>query len=144
MITFDTKRLTGLSDLVLVDQCLGQQVNTVGIDLINLKPSTGREHAFCFYDKQNSNVLICHIAITDKRGRFEVSYGTEEPFRGNGYMTEALTCLCQWLYDNTDRVAIWALPNGPHKEESISVLQKCGFEKADKEFGIEWYVSKKG
>ena len=143
MITFNTKRLICRSDLVLVDQCLTQQINTVEIDVMNITPCTGREHAFCFYDKQNSDVLICHIAITDKRGRFEVSYGTEESFRGNGYMTEALESLCKWLFINTDRDSIWALPNGQYKKESISVLKKCGFQKADEEFGIEWYELKK-
>lgn len=143
MITFDTKRLICLSDLVLVDQHLDQPTKTGEIDVINIMPCTGREHAFCFYNNQNSDILICHIAITEKRGRFEVSYGTEEPFRGNGYMTEALESLCKWIFINTDRNSIWALPNGQYKKESISILKKCGFQKADEEFGIEWYELKK-
>lgn len=93
------------------------------ISLLDLKPSVPEDTGFIFYDSEQ-NVLICHVGITNKRERLEVSYGTEEPFRNKGYMTEALSFVVTWIFDSTTENQIWALPNGPI---SKSILEKCGF-----------------
>lgn len=144
MISFETERLICNSDLCVEKGILVECEKGNTINILNIKPTTGKENGFAFYSKASKPTIVCHIGIIYTRGRFEVSYGVDnESLRGQGYMTEALKALCGWLFDNTDQDAIWALPNGQYKKESISVLKKCGFQKADEEFGIEWYELKK-
>ena len=94
------------------------------IDLLNLQPRNPEYMTFQFYDKKQK-VNICHIELTNKRNRLEVSYGTQEEFQNKGYMTEALEFSVKWVFDNTDEKTIWALPNG---DISKAVLRKCGFK----------------
>ena len=127
MIEIRTKRLIGVSDMEVVSGKLNtiKQIerNNV-INLTNLKSTTGKESGFLFYDKEDTSVLICHIGITWVRGKFEVSYGTEEQFRHLGYMQEALSQLVSWIFSNTTENEIWGLPNG---SESEHILKTCGF-----------------
>ncbi len=125
MYEIETERLIGLSDLAIENGLLTCQPQTDNvINLLELKPSTGRESAFLFYEKKKKKALVCHIGITWKRGRTEVSYGTENDFRRLGYMQEALIGLLNWIIDNTEEDKIWGLPNGA---ESQHILEKCGF-----------------
>lgn len=125
MYRIETKRLVGLSDMTVENGCIAIQTQSYdAIDILELKPSTGRESGFLFYEKNNMNVLVCHIGITWKRGRIEVSYGTESDFRKQGYMQEALRGLLNWIIEETNEDKIWAIPNG---EESKHILEKCGF-----------------
>jgi RimJ/RimL family protein N-acetyltransferase len=125
MIEFLTKRLIAKSDMRVVDSKLvPYETDISDIDILNLLPRTGRESGFLFYDKDNKETLICHIGITLKRSRFEVTYCTIECFRKQGYMTEALSGLVEWIFKNTDVTVIWGIPNG---EESQRILERCGF-----------------
>lgn len=141
MLTIETPRMVGYSEMTVEDGLLQCIPRPEGIlDIISLKPLTGRESAFIFYDKYNPNAMICHIGITWKRSRTEVSYGTESPYRQKGFMQEALVAFLKWFTTNTSENAIWGLPNG---DESKHILEKCGFiyhSKVEEHDSCSWYV----
>lgn len=125
MICFETKRMIAKSEMIIQNGNLAEKRSSNNAkDILHLNPMTGLESAFVFFDKVDNGVKLCHIGITHKRGRFEVSYGTEEQFRRQGYMKEALAHLVNWIFTNTNEPEIWGLPNG---EESEHILQTSGF-----------------
>ena len=136
-----TERLVGYSDLVVENGHLVPKKIRESVNFLNLKPRTGQEEGFVFYDKDDQNILICHVGITTKRERFEVSYGTEESFRENGYMLEALNGLIDFIFSKTNEKIIWAIPNG---EISQHILEKCGFRYFVEENGIRWFALERG
>ena len=145
MISFETERLICESDLCVEKGKLVECKNDYTINILNIKPTTGKENGFVFYSKASQPTLVCHIGIIHTRGRFEVSYGVDnESLRGQGYMTEALMALCKWLFNNTEQEKIWALPNGPCKDASIRILEKCNFIPSDVENELVWYELRKG
>lgn len=145
MICFETERLICKSDLCVEYGQLVELPKENPIDILNIRPATGREHGFAFYSKESQSMLVCHIGIIFTRGRFEVSYGVDSvTLRNQGYMTEALQSLCEWLFNNTGEDTIWALPNGEDKDASIRVLEKCNFKASDTENGLVWYEFRKG
>lgn len=107
-MTFKTKRL-----LVKFKPCIQDgkfnfenSYSNKKIDILNLQPSDPEHMTFQFYSKED-NTNICHIALTNKRGKLEVSYGTEPFFRNKGYMTEALAFAVKWIFENTTEDSIW-------------------------------------
>lgn len=141
MLTIETSRMVGYSDMTVENGLLKGALRPEGaLDILSLKPSTGRESAFVFYDKVNPDAMICHIGITWKRDRTEVSYGTESPYRHNGFMQEALVAFLKWFTTNTTENMVWGLPNG---DESKHILEKCGFKfysKVEEHDTCSWYI----
>lgn len=126
MLCFNTERMIAKTEMSIVDgKLMGSCVQLGSLDLLNLRPCTGLETSFKFFRKVDEDTEICHICITHKRNRFEVSYGTQEEFRGQGYMKEALAYLIEWIFDNTNEEEIWGLPNGPDSEH---ILVASGFD----------------
>ena len=136
-----TKRLIGFSDLVIDNGRLLSKPINESISILQLKPKTGKESGFCFYDKNNQDVLICHVGITNQRAKFEVSYGTQDEFRNKGYMSEALDGFVSFVFTKTNELIIWALPNG---DISQHILEKCKFKYACEEDGVKWFARKRG
>ena len=124
MIEIKTKRLIGRSDMHIEDKHIVYRQKNNAINILNLKEATGQETGFCFYDLNSPEIEICHVGISCTRNRFEVSYGTEEGYRHQGFMIEALNSFTHWVFEQTDKNEIWGLPNGP---ESQHILEKCGF-----------------
>ena len=144
MIRFETERLICKSDLDVENGKLVESKKEKSIDILKLEPTTGEESGFVFYSKEILKLPVCHIAVVSVRGRFEVSYGVDNVnYRNQGYMTEALNSLCDWLFKNINQEIIWALPNGEFKEASIRVLRKCDFKESDIENGLVWYELRK-
>lgn len=56
----------------------------------------------------------------------EVGYGIDEPYRGNGYATEALMALCNWAFAQPGVYFIRAEAEEGNPA-SVRVLTKCGF-----------------
>ena len=119
-----TERLIGYSEMKIENGKLREKQAEQTINIINVKPVSGRESGFIFYLAEKPNSKVCHIGITHKRDRFEVSYGTEEMYRNNRFMQEALEGLLQWLKENTSELEVWGLPNGNISEH---ILEKAGF-----------------
>ena len=140
MCIIQTDRLIGYSDMIVTDGFI-QKPSVIDncINILSIQKTTGREAGFMFYDKNNQDTLICHVAITWQRNRTEVSYGTESLFRNKGYMQEALNAFLEWFSNNTKEIKIWALPNG---DESKHILEKCGFKYFGTVEGTKssWYV----
>ena len=66
----------------------------------------------------------------DKIGLVEIGYATEEPYRGQGYMTEAIGAMTEWaLTEPNVYVLIAGVMDG--NPASDRVLEKCGFQKTD-------------
>ena len=119
-----TKRLSvGFKPCVENGKFVFDSPPTNEIDILNLLPTDPEYMTFQFYSKTD-HTNICHISLTNKRGRLEVSYGTESEFRNNGYMIEALDFAVKWIFNNTTEGSIWALPNS---DISKAILKKCNF-----------------
>ena len=145
MIQFQTDRMIAKTEMILQSKKLMYMVRSFDETafLKDDRPDTSMDDCFWFYDADNGNKICC-IMILWKRNRFEVSYNTLEPYRNQGYMTEALKSLCKWLFDNTDQDVIFALPNGLCKEASIRILEKCNFIPSGVENELVWYELRKG
>ena len=139
-----TERLIGISDLSIDNGLLKAAYPESYEPDIFSETSGFPELAdkFKFFTKDNLTDEICHILVLWKREKKpEVSYGTNDPYRGNGYMQEALNGFLQWVRENTDEKEIWGLPNGDHKEESQYILEKCGFKPSCKHSSdLYWFV----
>ena len=61
----------------------------------------------------------------DEAGRVEIGYGLAESARGQGYATEAVLGLIDWLRDQGVREVIAECD--PDNAPSIAVLRRCGF-----------------
>lgn len=57
----------------------------------------------------------------------ELGYYLGEPYWGNGYMTEAVRQVCDYIFENTDILRIFAEPFA-YNVASCRVLEKSGFE----------------
>jgi len=140
MIKFETEHLLAQTEMKIVDGKLVPKINS-NIDILNITITSGRESGFIFFDKNHPDALICHIDVITKRGKFELSYGTEKKYQCQGYMTEALSALTKWIFTNTNESEIWALIT----DNSISakVLSKCGFVMNSIFERSAWFVLKR-
>ncbi len=67
----------------------------------------------------------------DEDGVVEIGYGLAEPFRGNGYATEAAEGMCRWLFSEARATAIIATGVDADNVASRRVLEKLGFVRID-------------
>ncbi len=66
----------------------------------------------------------------DKVGLVEIGYATEEAYRGQGYMTEAVSAMAEWALAQPKVLGLIAGVQDPNPA-SDRVLGKCGFVKTD-------------
>lgn len=57
----------------------------------------------------------------------EMGYYIGEPYWGNGYMTNAIKQVCEYVFENTDIIRIFAEPFAQNKA-SCRALEKAGFQ----------------
>jgi len=69
---------------------------------------------------------ICFHGKPDKNGEVEIGYGIDEEFRNNGYMTETLNAMLNWLKENKEIMSVKAETN-IENVSSIKVLEKNEF-----------------
>lgn len=140
MIRFQTERLIAKSEMIVADgRLVEKETEPAVIDIFNLKKRTGLESGFKFYDKADETVEICHIGIIWQRNRFEVSYGTEKTFEGQGFMKEALSHLVNWIFANTKEPEIWGLPNGIVSEHILSSNGFTYYGPLENNPAMKWY-----
>lgn len=144
MFIEETERLVCKSEMLIVDgfpEPIKNEESGVSIlNILNMKPATGMEFGFMFFDKATGN-NVCQIHFENKRRKYEVSYGTDEVFRGRGYMKEALNFFVNWIFSNTEVKELVALINNNDKSQHI--LESTGFTFFEKdEFG-DWFIIKK-
>ena len=140
MICFQTERLIAKSEMIVADERLVEkEAEPTVIDIFNLRKRTGLESGFKFYDKADETVEICHIGIIWQRNRFEVSYGTEKTFEGQGFMKEALSHLVNWIFVNKKEPEIWGLPNGIVSEHILSSNGFTYYGALENNSSMKWY-----
>lgn len=94
---------------------------------------TGKNHLFStlwgIILKSESRMIgdICFVGEPDENGEIELGYGTYEPYRGKGYMTEAVACILYWAkrQDNVRSVFAQTAKDNP---ASFAILKKNNFE----------------
>lgn len=64
---------------------------------------------------------------TPVRGQIEIGYGIDEPYRGNGYMTEAVKRIVEWAFEQPGVYSV-AAECEEDNAASRRVLEKSGFE----------------
>lgn len=69
----------------------------------------------------------------DGRGVVEIGYGLAEPFRGQGYATEAVDGMCRWLFGQGGAAVITATGVAADNLASRRVLEKLGFAPIDED-----------
>ena len=140
MISFETERLIAKSEMIVADgRLVEKETEPTVIDIFNLKKRTGLESGFKFYNKTAESVEICHIGIIWQRNRFEVSYGTEKAFEGQGFMKEALSYLVNWIFANTKEPEIWGLPKGIVSEQILSSNGFTYYGTLENNSSMIWY-----
>ncbi|MCR5704076.1 MAG: GNAT family N-acetyltransferase [Eubacterium sp.] len=117
--------------------------NEQSINILSLKPKSAEDTGFVFCLSSDEKEIVCHIGFRNDRKPMEITYGTEEKYQGQGYMTEALNAFLKWFFENTEYKLINGLiPDSNTK--SRSVAEKNGFvfsEKADN--NVSWYKLEK-
>lgn len=77
---------------------------------------------------KSENRIIGHIMLKgypDENGEVIIGYYMQEQYRGRGYMSEAVKCICEWAFLNADVKCVVA---DTLKDNKISqrLLQKIG------------------
>ena len=99
-------------------------------DFIGAMLSADRDNTFAFAitldDKVIGNIGVfrqdnihCKTA--------EMGYYIGEPYWGNGYMTNAIKQVCEYVFEKTDIIRIYAEPFA-HNIASCRALEKAGFQ----------------
>lgn len=77
------------------------------------------------------------------KGEVIIGYGIEEPYRGNGYATEAVAGLKQWIFSHSE--ALWIFGDTDKDNlASHNVLIKSGAEKYRENEALIWWRIEKG
>ena len=101
------------------------------VDIFNLTEHKFEENGFLCYSR-DSEQTICHIGLSEYLDKIEISYGTEDAFRGKGYMSEALPAVIGWLFTHTAITEIYArIGDNPISEH---ILIKNHFKQSDEEY----------
>lgn len=142
MFIFNTERVRIVTNGEVINGKFVFPPKEVKICLIKLEITKPEQVGFGLYDRFNYDIEIGHITTTEKRGRFELSYGLREPFRGQGYMREAVNACVNWLFSSGLTCDICAIPNGNFKDKSQKLLEAVGFQYISKKdpAGINWHV----
>jgi [ribosomal protein S5]-alanine N-acetyltransferase len=80
-------------------------------------------------EKQTNEIIggICFHGEPGKNGEAEIGYGIDEPFRGRGYMAEAISGMVQWSAGN-EKIRTLKAETGSSNTPSIKALERNGFK----------------
>lgn len=106
-------------------------------NLLNLKEHKIEDQGFGFYLKNQPNIQVCHIGLRMDRKPYEISYGTEKDYRNDGYIREAIDCMINWLFSNSDINKIYALIS--NNNTSKKILEEKGFILEEENKNQKWY-----
>ncbi|WP_443940050.1 GNAT family N-acetyltransferase [Pedobacter sp. MW01-1-1] len=78
--------------------------------------------------KPDSTVVgdICFVGEPDPNGEIEIGYGTYQPYRNKGYMTEAVGRILDWARTQEKVKAVFASTTKDNVA-SYSILEKNNF-----------------
>lgn len=100
-----------------------------GEDFIRAMLSADKDKTFAFAitldDKDIGSIGVFRQENIHYRNA-EMGYYIGEKYWGNGYMTEAVKLACDFVFENTDIIRIYAEPFS-YNSASCKVLEKAGF-----------------
>ncbi len=101
-----------------------------GIDYIHAMLSADEDETFAFAITAD-NQVVGSISILRQgnihRQTAELGYYIAEEFWGKGIMTEAVKQICEYVFDKSDIIRIYAEPFA-YNTASCRVLEKAGFQ----------------
>ena len=124
------------------DPCFGTEDFREAMEELAERASHDRKSRFAWYTnrliyRREDGAYIGSIAFMnspekdpDKVGLVEIGYATEEEFRGQGYMTEAVRAMAEWALAQPKVYGLIAGVQDPNPA-SDRVLEKCGFVRTD-------------
>lgn len=130
---FETTRLIIKTEIKIENNnpVLNHQRTGPEVDIFNLEEHKIEENGFVCYSR-DSGQKVCHIGLSEYQNKIEISYGTEDAFRGKGYMSEALPAVISWLFTHTAITKIYArIGDNPISEH---ILIKNHFKQVDEEY----------
>lgn len=139
MIIKVTKRLKIMSNIKLCDGKIIFQPAESDINIFKITKTSGLENGFISYI---NDCEICHIGFQNHHGYLEISYGTNEAYRRNGYMSEMLPIVMDWLFKETLEDCVHARVNKDNAQ-SERILTNNKFIKYDDCDGTLIYKLKK-
>ncbi len=96
---------------------------------------------------KSENMIIGYVMIKgcpNNQGEVIIGYGIEEAYRGNGYATEAIKGLKEWIFSHEEAISII----GDTEKDNIAshnVLIKSGAQKyKENEDLIWWRIGRRG
>jgi hypothetical protein len=134
----ETNRLIMKTNIKFVDDKLYEKKMSGIGNILEIKPISIEDHGFGFYLKENPDIQVCHFGIRTDRRLVEISYGTAEDYRNNGYMKEAVPYAIRWIFENSSVNEIYGLICENDKSEKI--IRNCGFELESQHVKEKWYV----
>lgn len=94
---------------------------------------------------KSNNISIgsfCFMASPNEKGEVEIGYGINENYRGNGYMSEAVTAIHQWALNQPNVLKVIA-ETEKDNIASHKMLQNCGFTKyKESDNSYFWSITK--
>jgi len=70
--------------------------------------------------------MVGFKSLPDESGSVEIGYGIATDFQNQGYMTEAVLALLDWVFSHPQCKSVTACRVS--NSASVKVLQKCGFQ----------------
>lgn len=128
MIELYSNRLKICSNIELEDGRIVFRSPKEEIDIFRIEPTTVLENGFVAYIDSDE---VCHVGFQMKSGFLDISYGTNDAFKKNGYMSEMLPIVLDWFFKETLETCIYARVNKDN-EYSIKLLEKNKFNQSNK------------
>ena len=134
----ETKRLFLKTDCLIVNGEFTYPSEQSPIDILHPKSQNGERAGFALYLKSTGE-NVGHIDLKFTRKPYELSVGTLEEHRRQGYMNEALEKVISWLFENCDTKTITAYLGGITPAASRSILRRFGFVQ-ENEGREDWWI----
>lgn len=87
-------------------------------------------HSFFFLIRKEDRVVVGSADFKDvpnENGEVEIGYGLGKEFEHNGYMTESIKAMCEWVLKQSDITSVIA-ETDLDGLASQRVLERCGFK----------------
>jgi len=84
---------------------------------------------------------LCFVGEPNEAGEIEIGYGTYEVFRGNGYMTEAVSGMIGWAKEQTGVKAIIASTEKSNIASSVVLVKNSFLKTGETETLFNWRLT---
>lgn len=121
-------------NIIYVDKKIDLSIES----MLNTKSTETEDAGFGFYLKEYPTKQICHIGTRNDRRTNEITYGTEEGYRNNGYMREALKAALEWLFQENGVSELYGLIY--ENDSSERIIIENGFQIEGVNGKEKWYV----